>query len=115
MARPTIRFVVLAAIGLTVGGIAAAVARLRHSDSVFITGEELMAKFEGLDADIDELKAEVAAAAKRVEDAFARMNDDAADQEEVEQARLEVRSAIDGLKALAPAAPETGGPQEPVT
>jgi predicted nucleic acid-binding Zn-ribbon protein len=108
MARP-IRFAAVAGLAaFAAGGVAALVNQLRHIDQ---TGADLMAKFEGLDADITELKQQVADAARRVEDAVNKMTDDSADQTEVDQAQMEVRAAIGQLKAIAP---DPGPPAEPV-
>lgn len=68
--------------------------------------EQIMARFDGLDADINELRSEVASAAARVEAAVEKLMDDTADQSEVDQARVDVREAIDALKAIAPAPAE---------
>jgi hypothetical protein len=79
--------------------------------------EEIMAKFDGLDADINDLRTEVGACAARVEAAIGPLMDDTADQSEVDAARAEVRAAVDALKAIAPApepAPEPA-PTEPPT
>ncbi len=118
MARPTIRHAVLAGLAaLTAGGVAALVSRLRHLN---FTGEDLMARFDELDADIAELKQNVRDAAARVEAAVAKLTDqlvlgDAADQEQIEEARAEVRESINALKAIAPdPAPVEPVPEEPV-
>lgn len=116
MARP-IRFAVFAGLGLAAGGVAALIQRLRHID---FTGADLMARFEELDADIAELKAQVRDAATRVEAAVNRLTDelvrgDAADQEQIEEARAEVRESINVLKAIVPEpAPVEPAPEEPV-
>ncbi len=116
MARPIIRFAVFAGLGLAAGGIAALVNRLRH---INFTGEELMARFEELDADIAELKQNVRDAAARVEAAVNRLTDqlvtgDAADQREIDEARAEVRESINVLKAIVPEPEPEPGPTEPV-
>ncbi len=119
MARPTIRFAVLAGLGLAAGGVAVLVDRLRRID---ITGADLMARFEELDSDIAELRQNVSDAARRVEEAVTKLTDqlvlgDVADQQQIEEARAEVRESINALKAIVPApqapaepAPEPGEP-----
>lgn len=79
------------------------------------TLEKIMAKFEGLDADLAELKQAVADAAARVEAALDRMVDDTADQAAVDAAEVEVRETITALKSIAPdTTPADGEPTQPV-
>lgn len=75
--------------------------------------EQIMAKFEGLDADIAELKTTVGDTADRVEAAFATLGNDDADQAEIEQARAEVRTSIEALRAIAKPAEEPTPEPEP--
>ncbi len=118
MVRP-IRHAALAGLAaLVTGGVAVLVNRLRRNETF---GEELMARFDELDADIAELKQNVDDAAQRVEDAVTRLTDqlvlgDAADQREIEEARAEVRESINALKLIVPAppAPVEPAPGEPV-
>lgn len=108
MARPSPSSRRLGYGALVLGTAAIALAAWR----LYRNQEKIMADFEGLDADIDTLRSEVAATATRVEKALEKLLDDTADQEQIAEARAEVQEAVAALKAIAPA-PPIGGPAEP--
>jgi cell division protein FtsL len=105
--RP-LQYALLAGVVLACVGVAVL---LKQTRTVLTKQEQIMAQFEGLDADINEMKTSVAAAARRVEAAVDRLTDDKADQAEIDQARVEVREAIDQLKAIAPEPAEEPTPE----
>jgi len=94
-----IRFAVPAGVVLAGVGVTALLQQLRYLRA---NQETIMAKFEGLDEDLDALKQAVADAAQRVEDAVGKLMDDTADQAQIDEARVEVNDAIQSLKSIAP-------------